>query len=116
MFMHSLFSLVLVDSLGNTVEFQQNISLDITSNDKLTIGSHAISTTAKGAIKGLFSGVDDVKSSLPSASDEIVSEISQKVAQSEQQAMKNVDRSQLYFEIFTEAVYFLSNQTNEKEE
>ena len=101
-------------TISDVIEAGYNGAVAGAVSGTISVGSHAISTTAKGTIKGLFGGVDDVKSSLPSASDEIVSEISQKVAQSEQQAMKNVDRSQLYFEIFTEAVYFISNQTNEK--
>ena len=43
----------------------------------------------------------------------VVSDISKKIIQSEQQALKNVDKKQVCFEAFAEITYFIINENDE---
>ena len=69
------------------------------------------STTTSDLIEagynGAVAGADDVRSVLPNAPDDVVSDISKKIIQSEQQALKNVDKRQVCFEAFAEITYFI---------
>ena len=82
----------------------------------ISVGSQVLSSAAKGSITGLFNGVDDIKSALPNASDEVVSEISERVLQSEQQALKSINKTQLKFEASAETIYFIQNEIEKDDE
>ena len=78
----------------------------------ICVGSQVLSTAAKGTVNGLFSGVDDVKATLPNASDDVISEIIERTVHSEQQAIKNINKTQVIFELSAETTYFIQNETN----
>lgn len=82
----------------------------------ISVGSQVLSSAARGSITGLFNGVDDIKSALPNASDEVVSEISERVLQSEQQALKSINKTQLKFEASAETIYFIQNEIEKDDE
>ena len=82
----------------------------------ISAGSQVLSTAAKGTVNGLFNGVDDIKSALPNASDEVVSEISERVLQSEQQALKSINKTQFIFEASAETIYFIQDEIEKDDE
>ena len=81
----------------------------------ICVSSQILSTAAKGTVNGIFNGIDDVKSALPNASDDLLSEISERVVLSEQQALKNVNKTQFLFEASAETIYFIQNETDKED-
>ena len=78
--------------------------------------SQVIASAAQATVKGAINTIDDVKNALPCASDDIVSEVMNKVSKSQAQAKTNSDKTKRLFDFLAELTYSLINNDEDEDE
>ena len=78
--------------------------------------SQVIASAAQATVKGAINTIDDVKNALPCASDDIVSEVMNKVSKSQAQAKTNSDKTKRLFDFLAELAYSLINNDEDEDE
>lgn len=73
-----------------------------------------IQDAAKAPLKGAISTADDIKQSLPNASDEVVSEILEKTNQAQNKAQMKADVTNNPFVIFTNPIQYINTLYEEE--
>ena len=76
----------------------------------------SLESAAQVPVKGAINTIDDIKDALPSASDDIVSEVMSKVSKSQAQAQTNPDKTKRLFDFFAEFIYSLINNDEDEDE
>ena len=80
----------------------------------LGVGAKMIQDAAKAPLKGAISTADDIKQSLPNASDEVVSEILEKTNQAQNKAQMKSDVTNNAFVIFTNPIQYINTLYEEE--
>ena len=96
-----------VPATSDVIEAGQDGAVSGAISGYLGVGAKMIQDAAKAPIKGAISTADDIKQSLPNASDEVVSEILEKTNQAQNKAQVKAESTKNRFETFANTIQHL---------